>query len=525
MLPRPRIPPLRPALVGTGVRLALMVLFLWLVARQWHPYYGFTRFLQADGDVAAKMPPSLQGAPIYTDVFPGSYDGFFYAEIATDPSLRSPKLRAAVDDLGYRGRRILLSATAWLAGAGDAVAAVRAYAWLNVLLWLVGAGLFWRLFPVTEWRGTFAWAGLLYATGTLLSVRLALTDLAALVLTAAALMELERGRRFRGAGWLATAALARETAVLAVVGLLPRSGEARRQRRRALLPLLLVLLPLGAWLGYVWMTVGSSSAGLDNFHWPFAALAQKLRSTCAAWRAAPGDVLAVTSLASFAALITQAVYLLAHPARDNPWWRTGAAYAVLMACLGPAVWGDDLPGAAVRVLLPLGLAFNVLAVRARASVAWLVLGNLSVFGGVPALWPVQRDPHELAVGRSGGASFVVHTDSRWYAVETRRERRWAWNAGAGTLRIEGWPRESRPQRVRITVVGISPRVLAIASGGHSLWQGPIGDSSSVVEVPIPPEIAANPLELMLTTPASAQPVGEPPHARRLSFSVSGVAID
>ena len=106
--------------------------------------------------------------------------------------MRDPALGEAIDDLGYRARRILLSAVAWLAGGGDPVAAVHVYAWLNPLLWLVLAWHMCRLIPVREGWATFAWAGVMLARGVLASVRLALTDMAALVLLAAVLQLAER---------------------------------------------------------------------------------------------------------------------------------------------------------------------------------------------------------------------------------------------------------------------------------------------------------------------------------------------
>lgn len=311
----------RPVVLGRGVRIGFVLFFVWLVARHWHPYFGFTRFLQCDSEVAASMVPALRGTPVYVDFYPGSYDGFYYAEIATDPSIRSPELRLAVDDLGYRARRILLSALAWLIGFGDPVAAVHVYAWINVVAWFAFAGLLWRVLPCNSWHATIAWTGIMFATGTLLSVRLALTDLAALFLTAGALMQMDRGRHAAAAGWLGLAGLSRETALLGIVALLPRSGETPRQRTRAVAWTLLPILPLLLWLAYLWRTVGASGAGLGNFAWPLSGLVRKSADVFSAWPT-PDRTLVVTSLLCLAALLVQTLYLLLHPARDNPWWRT-----------------------------------------------------------------------------------------------------------------------------------------------------------------------------------------------------------
>jgi hypothetical protein len=63
---------------------------------------------------------------------------------------------------------------------------------------------------------------------------------------------------------------------------------------------------------------------------------------------------------------------------------------VMMLCLGTAVW-EGFPGAATRVLLPLNLAFNLLAHRVRAGLGWLLAGNLTVFAGLdPAIHEAVR---------------------------------------------------------------------------------------------------------------------------------------
>ena len=92
----------------------------------------------------------------------------------------------------------------------------------------------------------------------------------------------------------------------------------------------------------------------------------------------PSTWLALTTLLALAGLTVQLVYLSFRRQVSDHWWRLGAAYGVLLLCLGPLVW-EGHPGAYTRVLLPLALAFNVLAVRGRAGLGWLLGGNLSSF--------------------------------------------------------------------------------------------------------------------------------------------------
>src|SRR6478736_1613849 len=252
------------------LRFGLLLGFVWLIGRQWHPYWQFTSLLQIDGLMVKRAIPAVRSEPIFVHPDAGSYDGGYYAQIATDPGLRDPALRTAMDDFGYRARRILLSAVAWAAGGGDPLAAMRAYAWLNIVLWLGLAVLLWRVFPVEDWGGPVVWTGMLFGAGVLFSVRFALTDLAALLLIAGAVVLVERGRPAMAAGLLAVAGLARETAVLGVAALMPWSREKLAETK--LFPLLLrlaaVVLPLGLWLLYVREIVGGSGPGQRNLAWP-----------------------------------------------------------------------------------------------------------------------------------------------------------------------------------------------------------------------------------------------------------------
>lgn len=512
------------AAAGRAARIALLLLFVWLSGRFWHPYYGFTRFLQCDPETAAHQLPALRGAPVFVHPGPGSYDGFYYAEIATDPTGRAPELRGAVDDLGYRARRILLSAVAWGLGRGEAVAAVRAYAWLNLGAWLGLAALLWRLWPAVGWRATVAWSGVLFCAGTMLSVRLALTDLTALALLAGGLMLIERGRH----GWAALsfglAGLARETALIGSVAFRPERGAGWAGWTRALGRAGLAALPLVLWLGWLLHAVGSSGAGLNNFALPGLGWWGKTEALLAAGRAEPGNALVFSSVLGHIALSVQLLYVALHPARDNPWWRIGAGYAGLLLVLGPAVWGEDLPGAAVRVLLPLTLAFNVLAVRNRAAAGWLALGNLGVVGGVVALWLVPTDPRELAAGRSAGAGHVVRLETGWYGMEQGRRRTWVWSAHGGSFVIDVWPHPPVRRSLRLALRAITPREISIRSGDHELWRGVVGEKLQWVEVAADATFPGR-IELQLVSPAAPVRENSTTEARALGLAFYGVELD
>src|SRR5262249_14102408 len=188
---------------------------LWLVARFWHPVYGFTAFLQLDPSNDETKIAAFRDYPVYVHRGTGGYDGLYYAQIAYHPSLTEPELRGAVDALGYRGRRILAPVLAWALALGRPAGIVHAYSLLNLAAWLAFAAILWQLLPVRGGRGWLAWFGVLFSAGALSSVRLALPDLVALTILALSMWLLERGRRGGSLASLAAAGLARETSLLA----------------------------------------------------------------------------------------------------------------------------------------------------------------------------------------------------------------------------------------------------------------------------------------------------------------------
>lgn len=510
-----------PAIRHRLVRVALLVFFAWLAGRFWHPHYGFTRFLMMDTASAATTLPELREAPLF--LYPDGYDGHYYAQLAARPAVNDPALAGAIDGVSYRARRILLSWTAWAVGGGDPVGAVRAYAWLNLVLWGVLAALLWRLMPCTGWRETVAWGGVLFSAGVLHGVRLALTDLLALLLLAGAAMLVERNRRGPAAALLGLDGLARETALLGAVMFLPSGRATPTEWRRALGWLVLLAAPLALWLGYLGAVLGWSEPGVRNFMLPAAGWAAKWGEGLRRLRTEPDHYLALTTLLAHIALTVQAAYLLVRPRPAAGWWRLGAVHAGLMLLLGTAVWAGH-PGAATRVLLPLGLAFNVLAVRGRAAAGWLVLGNLSVLSGVLVFWQVPQQARELAAGRTGGGSHVVKTDDFWHPIERNGGQTWVWGATDGGLRMEFSLREEGTRRVRLLARAITPRPLEIRQDGRLLWRGEIGEKLEWIELPAV-TVTRGRGDLDLHSPAPAVREGTVAGGRTLGFAVYGVRVE
>ena len=498
-------------------RVTLLVFFAWLAGRFWHPYYGFTRFLQMDAASLATTLPELRAAPIFT--YDAGYDGHYYAQLAARPLVHDPALAGAIDSVGYRARRMLLSWTAWVVGGGDAVRAVRAYAWLNLVVWAALAALLWEIFPARSWRETAAWGGMLFSAGALHSVRLALTDLLALLLVAGAAWRTSQGKRGVAAACLGLGGLARETALLGAITLLPEGRPKLRDVLRAAILGALVALPLVLWLLYLRATLGWTEPGMGNFALPAMGWAQKWGEAWARLRTEPDRYLALTTLLAHVALTVQLVFLLVKPKPADHWWRLGAVYAALLFFLGTAVW-EGHPGAASRVLLPLALAFNVLAVRARAAAGWFVLGNLSVLSGVLIFWQVPQGDREVAAGRS----FVAHVDERWQQPEHGRRQTWVWSGTEGGLRIDFSPRREEPVNVRLALRGMTPRPLEILQAGRVVWAGNVGAAVQWVELPA---LGATSGRLQLEFHSPAAPVREnaAPGARELGFALYGVRVD
>jgi hypothetical protein len=511
----------RPENLHRLVRVALLVFFGWLAGRHGHPYYGFTRFLQMDAAALATALPELREAPIYT--YEHGYDGHYYAQLAARPAVNDPALAGGFDNLGYRARRILLSWVAWVAGGGDAVAAVRAYAWLNLVVWAVLAALLWRIFPGATWRETLAWGGVLFSAGVLHSVRLALTDLLALLLVAAAAFFAGRGRSGPMAALLGLGGLARETALLGAVTLLPPGRPSLHSWVRAAGWAVLCAVPLAVWQLYVRSVAGETDAGLHNIMIPVAGWAGKWAEAVHRLRTEADHYVALTSLLAHLALTVQAAYLIWRPKPQETWWRLGAVYVGLLLFLGTGVWQGH-PGAATRLLLPLALVFNVLAVRGRAGAGWLVAGNLSVLSGVLIFWTVPHNLHELAAGRTAGGAYVALTDVRWYPAERDRDMTWAWCAQAGGIGLQSWPRTVGRVNIHVAVRGITARPLEIRQDGRVLWQGEVTEKPQWITLPaVTLGQGRAQLELASSAPAARPEANGDP--RLLGFAVYGLRVD
>lgn len=492
--------------------LAAVAVFVVLIGRFWHPVYGFTSLIQLDAPNDDLKIAAFRELPVFVHRDNGGYDGLYYAQIAHDPTLRDPTLPRAIDNISYRARRILPSALAWLLGAGQPAWIIHTYPLLNLLAWLALAALLWKLLNVSDTRGWLAWAGVLFSAGALASVRLALTDLVALSILAAALFVIERARPKSATALLAAAALARETSLLAFAGLVERPWISLRNVLRALA----VVAPLAAWLAYVRWRLGPADAGWANFTVPGSGLLEKWAAATSALFTVADHTLAITTWLATFGLTTQALFFITRWRLDDRWWRVGLAYSVLLLFLGTAVW-EDFPGAALRVLLPLTLAFNVLAHRTRAPLAWLLIGNLTVFAGLVAIRDVPSDPRELAALNSSGIACLAHTGDGWAGREETRRHHWSWCSGRGAVTLTAWPRTSAPVQLDFSLRAVTPRTVIIRQDGRELWRSAISTTLSHHTVPLHIERGRATIEFSSDSPPQRE--GPNADARDLSFAL------
>jgi hypothetical protein len=367
--------------------LAVVVLFLSCIGRFHDSRTGFTSLVGFGETFQAGTVASLKVLPRHIVRRSSGYDGQFYVQMATDPFLRDPATDRAIDDPPLRARRILFSWTAYLFGLGHPPWILQAYALQNVVCWLFLSMLLLRWFPLRDGRGFALWFATLFSGGLIWSVRLALLDGPSLLVLALGMWALDRGRRWLSAGIFGLAGLGRETNLLAAAAQLKPGGTTWRSIARQTAQAAIIVLPLLIWFDYIYsihrgliFTTGETlSLPFVGFVWKWRAALSRLSQE---WTS--GAIIAALSLL---ALTVQAAFLILRPAWADPWWRLGLAYVALMAFLGRPLWGGE-PATALRVLLPMALAFNVLLLRcAAASTFWPLFlgGNLTVIRGVDLL--------------------------------------------------------------------------------------------------------------------------------------------
>jgi len=343
-------------------------------------------------------------------------------------------------------------------------------AWMvaNGLAWILLAGLLWRLIPGNDWRDWVARAGILLSAGAIGSFRFALTDLIALALLAGAMLAAERRRPGWASALLGVAGLGRGAALLALPAVGSAPWTSKSNLRRWIAVVALVALSVA---GLCWH-LGTAKLIYADFAWPFGSLLTRWADSVTAIFSGQGLGLAWVGFISLFGFTVQIVFFLCHWENKEPWWKLGVFYAVLMCFLNDAAWMGAAGGAA-RLLLPLTLAFNVLVRRTRASLTWLLLGNLAVAAGLCSLFLPLEAPADMAMIRTAGYAQLNDPNNTWYWVEQSARHARAWSRGSARLDIETWPHCSRPLKASFSLHSLTPRSVIIRQGGQILWSGTV----------------------------------------------------
>jgi hypothetical protein len=362
---------------------AAIAVFLIALPQYYHRNTGFTELVSFGEPFEDARLPAVLNAPHYLLYQSPGYDGQFYAQLAVDPLLSDPRLERALDAAPYRARRIFFSWTAYVLGLGRPAWILKAYALQNILAWLLLAWLLLRWFPPSAPRNLVPWAGCLFGVGLIMSVRFALTEGPGLLVLALAVAAMERGRPWLASVLMAMVGLGRETNLVAGGVLIDRVPRAWREALVLAGRGLAAVLPVAAWFLYVrWVFPPLAASDAANFALPFSGYLTKWSVTLSQLATSGWwGSWARFNLAALIGVTVQAGYLLARREWSSAWWRAGVPYGLLMPLLSYPVWEGD-PGAIVRVVLPMTVAFNVLVVRSRYFWPLVIAGNLSVVHGI-----------------------------------------------------------------------------------------------------------------------------------------------
>lgn len=461
-----------------------------IACAQFHlPGKGFTFLLTFGGGESARYLPELRHLPRYEAPDSAGYDAQYYSQIAMHPRLGDPEIRAAVDDLPYRARRILFCWTAYGLAGGNPARALQIYAVQNIVCWFVLGFVLLRWFPATTWGNFFRWAGVMASAGLCFSVRGSLVDGPSLLLIAIAIALEETGRRWWAAGVLGISGLARETNLLAGAALLSPAETKSGRRGVTVLRGLVAILPLALWMVCLRAWVGSSHAELGNFGWPFAAYFSQWRDVIAHFSKPDAGLVPLWRALILVALLAQWVFFAVRREPQQTWWRVGAAYALLMVFLGKPVW-EGYPGAAARVLLPMLLAFNVLVPRRRAWLPLLLAGNLTLLFSFDAFEPpggidsqVKGPAAVIANANTGEAVSVRFDEHDWFSPERTRWSFWRWSRGSAGVVLHNPQPFPVTAEISFAVSSNSPRSLHVKLRDRTLWQGSLTREPAALKFP------------------------------------------
>jgi hypothetical protein len=510
-----------------------MALFAWNAALFYLPGKGFTYLIEFGETSHARYLPELRAVNHYEMAHSSGYDAQYYAQIAMRPHLGDPVLRHAVDNLTYRARRILFSWTAWVLAGGRPILALNIYAFQNIACWFLLAVLLFRWLPPVSWGNCARWTAVLFSFGLIFSVKGALVDGPSLLLIAIGIALVESERPWLAAAVLGISGLGKETNLMSAVGMRLPDRRDPRTWVSWLAQCAIVLLPLAAWVVCLRLWLGpNGSIGARNFAMPYVGLTNKIQDSVAQLMAEGFGSVAKFDLLVLVGLLAQFFFFMFRRRWDEPWWRVGACYGVLMIFLGDSVW-ELYPSAAARVLLPMTLAFNILVPRRGWWPLLLIIGNLGIFGSadifkVPGLESfVVQGPKELSINpKDGGAVSADFNPRFWYSAEKSRWEFWRWggkNPGAGDVTFHNPQPFALSVWVKFRLRSVDQREAIVSSGGKVIWRGMLQPAEvkgvSLHGITLPP---GDTIFLFSSDRPAAYPGNDDP--RRLSYSLRDLDI-
>jgi len=368
-----------PRWLAAAILVAASILPTWYVAAHDDRAQGFTSLIFFGENPVQHALPEIRALHPATGG-PWGYDGQYYAQLALDPTLRRPDLKAAFadDSAAYRSQRYLPIVLAYVLGLGRPASILTAYALLNLWFWFALLALLAAYLRGRTARQYAAAVACLLTTGTLISIQRSLTDLpSAYFALASALTE-----GVAGSVLLSLSMLSKPTGGLLLARYLGSWPADRREwARRAGLILLALAAPVALQL-YIRHVFGCVPTGQGNLGLPFVDL---IREEMANWKQLAGTRFGNApwewpffEFSAPLSLLVQASYFAVRRELRSPLWWLGATFAVLFLSLTHLVLVEQL--ASTRTVLPLTLAFNLLLARERGRFFWFyfVAGNFGL---------------------------------------------------------------------------------------------------------------------------------------------------
>ncbi len=479
------------------------------------PHYGYTWLPQFGSYFhSAKSETFKSTTHLITSEW--GYDGQFYAQMAVDPFLKDTETLGAFDNFIFRTRRLLFSLIPFAIGGGDPQAALNVYCVQNIFFWLGTSVLLLRWLPPYSLQNTFRYVAILYTSGLVSSITNALLDGPALLLVILALFLYDCKAKIASNIALGLAGLGKETSVFAAIHNGIPSLTKPLEIAKTIGYLSIVAAPVFVWLAYLG-TINppgaSQSLGTSNFNWPGFGWWNAVHSLFEKANETGWNANRLTTAGFLIAMPIQAISMILIFDFKNAWWRVGMVFAIFTIILGDQVW-VGLVGSAARVVLPLTVAFNLIAPRKKRWLPILLAGNLLTLAGIYQLDRVNPPASQLLISSDYSGSIDLGSDGYpsmqwtdgWFPQERLGNDHWRWSSGKSTITIN-----STAQRPAVAIISFKTRSIAersvdILANGKTIatFDSPL-DPTPVLYIEIPIRRGSNIIEFRSDTPPSRIP--------------------